>query len=341
MSLVQVPETPASTPPRLAYCCPACRGELAWGAGAGTCAGCGQTAAVYADRLHVFLACDSPSTRAVLEWPDDFVVGMRDWLAAIDRKDPLAPAVAAELRRRGVVDAGGGLTTLGRWMKYNYDGMEWHERDERLRSFADVSGLGPEARVLDVGCAAGQALFALDGRRPQERYGIDIDPDGLALGCRLAALRGHDVRFACATAHALPFPDRYFSHIICRGAINYMHQRRALGEIVRVLRPGGFLTVRVERFWHDVHCVTHPRGWKDFVCRSRDLGLGVVHALTGWQPVPGVGRLTVGRGFVTAGWLRRSLRPLGCEVQHVEFEPHCTHWLGMPTQMTLRVWRRA
>jgi ubiquinone/menaquinone biosynthesis C-methylase UbiE len=45
-----------------------------------------------------------------------------------------------------------------------------------------------------------------------------------------------------ADAHALPFPDASFDTVVCTFALRAIpDERRAVGEMTRVLRPGGLL----------------------------------------------------------------------------------------------------
>src|SRR3990167_3687748 len=43
----------------------------------------------------------------------------------------------------------------------------------------------------------------------------------------------------------LPFRAQLFDVVICRIALPYMDNRRALGEMARVLRPGGILLLKI------------------------------------------------------------------------------------------------
>jgi len=46
-------------------------------------------------------------------------------------------------------------------------------------------------------------------------------------------------------AEALPFPDRYFDHAVCLGALLYFHDvKRAMEELRRVVKPGGHVIIR-------------------------------------------------------------------------------------------------
>jgi SAM-dependent methyltransferase len=143
--------------------------------------------------------------------------------------------------------------------------------------------------------------------------GVDQDAAALALGYRLSEAAGIEVTLARASAYGLPFRDATFDIVMTRVALNYMHQKTALAEMIRVLRPGGQLFCRVEGPLHDLKGLADVRSVRGLLCRSRDFGYGVIHALLGWQPIPG-SLLTGGRAFSTAARLSRILSELGCGV---------------------------
>jgi ubiquinone/menaquinone biosynthesis C-methylase UbiE len=98
-------------------------------------------------------------------------------------------------------------------------------------------------RGLDVGCGPGQFTILLAERvRQVEMWGIDLAPTMIELA------RGHAARssaaarlhFEVADVARLPFPDDHFDAVMSSGSIKHWpDQRKALGEIHRVLAPGG------------------------------------------------------------------------------------------------------
>lgn len=72
--------------------------------------------------------------------------------------------------------------------------------------------------------------------------GIDFSPAMLALARQRAAQLGRTADLREADALALPFPDASFDTVICTFALCAVpDDRRAAGEMSRVLRPGGLL----------------------------------------------------------------------------------------------------
>jgi SAM-dependent methyltransferase len=94
--------------------------------------------------------------------------------------------------------------------------------------------LGPERPVLDVGCGPGVDLLGLG----PDAVGVD----GSLVMCRAAAGRGH--RVCQGDAHALPFADGCFAGVRADRVLQHLADPvRALGELVRVSRPGGRVVV--------------------------------------------------------------------------------------------------
>jgi SAM-dependent methyltransferase len=234
------------------------------------------------------------------------------------KDDPLPSTESTSFQAAGIFDEKLRLTGLGSKLAYHLREFRRQAGEDGVpQAILDRAELGPSARVLDVGCGAGQTLILLKDREPAERVGLDIDLDSLALGCRLADEAKQEVAFVRGAATALPFPDGYFSHVLSRVTLNYVHQRAALAEQVRVLRPGGFLYCRAEGPGYDLLRLTGVRRIRPFVSFLYDALLGFGLAATGCQAEPG--RFpAAGRAFATVGRLTRSLRRLGCVVIHAK-----------------------
>jgi SAM-dependent methyltransferase len=282
----------------------------------------------------------------ILKWSDRFIANVDTWLLALQAGTPLTVEALAELKDNGLVGGNGRPTSLALRLTQALLRREWQAGDEQFQGLMEAAGLGPGAHVLDVGCSIGHTLCFLAAYHPAESIGVDVDLEALALGCRLAKRSGREIGLVHATGYSLPLADRSFSHVICRNSLTYMHQARALSEMIRVLKPGGYLYLRFEIFWYDLQILRHAPGLREFACRVRDLHLGLLSAVSGRQPTPG-GRWRGGRAFATARSLKVLLRRLDCRVARVEESIRCPTCFGRPTQTTLLaqkargVWIRA
>ncbi|MET8545423.1 class I SAM-dependent methyltransferase [Kitasatospora sp. NPDC004799] len=108
------------------------------------------------------------------------------------------------------------------------------------------AGLGDRsAEVLDCACGIGTQAIGLAalGHRVT---GTDLSPVAAARATAEAAERGLRLPTAAADMRELPFPDERFDVVVCAdNALPHLltaeDVRTALGEMRRVLRPGGLL----------------------------------------------------------------------------------------------------
>jgi ubiquinone/menaquinone biosynthesis C-methylase UbiE len=101
------------------------------------------------------------------------------------------------------------------------------------------------ALFLDAGCGVGYHTLAL-ARRRFRCVGVDISETvlGQARDHLARSGLGDRVRFQCDSLEQLSFADGTFDAVHCRGVL--MHVPRweaALGQLCRVLRPGGRIVV--------------------------------------------------------------------------------------------------
>jgi ubiquinone/menaquinone biosynthesis C-methylase UbiE len=101
----------------------------------------------------------------------------------------------------------------------------------------------PQVRsFLEVGCGNGFVLAELHARRPDLRIaGTDLHPDGL----RTARVRLPHVPLVQADACHLPIAGQYDAVGIFDVLEHIDDDRRVLGELFRVVRPGGALLITV------------------------------------------------------------------------------------------------
>lgn len=103
------------------------------------------------------------------------------------------------------------------------------------------------ARILDAGCGTGLLTLALLRvlRRPAEITAVDLSGRSLQTARRAVRKHAHDPRhktsFVRANALSLPFPDDSFDLVVTSGVLEYLPLREGLGELARVLAPGGHL----------------------------------------------------------------------------------------------------
>lgn len=102
---------------------------------------------------------------------------------------------------------------------------------------------GDPARVLDVATGTGDLAIAIAHALPGvEVTGIDLSEQMLSIGAKKAA--GFPITLQTGDACALSFDDGSFDAVSAAfGVRNFEDVERGVGEMARVLRPGGSMVV--------------------------------------------------------------------------------------------------
>jgi ubiquinone/menaquinone biosynthesis C-methylase UbiE len=117
---------------------------------------------------------------------------------------------------------------------------------EATDALIEVARILPGLIILAIASGTVEPAFTLakavgpDGRV----IATDLAPDMLAAAEENARGDGLANLSSQADAHALPFPDESFDRVTCRFGVMYFAEvGQALGEIRRVLRPGGLIAL--------------------------------------------------------------------------------------------------
>jgi SAM-dependent methyltransferase len=125
--------------------------------------------------------------------------------------------------------------------------------------FIDLGGLGPDEKVLDVGCGIGRMAVPLTEYLSAEGgyWGFDVVKSGIDWCNANIAPKFPNFRFQHSDVHnrhynaagslaareyRFPFPDRFFDFVFVTSVFTHMlppELERYVSEIGRVLRPGG------------------------------------------------------------------------------------------------------
>lgn len=139
------------------------------------------------------------------------------------------------------------------------------------------------ARLLDAGCGTGGLLARLSAMRPDlQLTGLEYDPEAASL----ASEKTPGLTVQVGSVNAMPYADASFDAVVSADVLCHagVDQAAALGELYRVLKPGGRLLLNLPAYqWmasaHDAH-VHNVRRYTAGGARAllRQAGFGTVRS---------------------------------------------------------------
>src|SRR3989344_7255991 len=106
-------------------------------------------------------------------------------------------------------------------------------RSELIKKFINTKR---RARILDLGCGLGSLTQHFKTIKAKV-IGVDISPQSIEYA--KAHVKSANISFLVQSAHDLDFPDNHFDAVIGNGILHHLDLKKALPEILRVLKPGG------------------------------------------------------------------------------------------------------
>lgn len=153
-------------------------------------------------------------------------------------------------------------------------------KQDILLELVDSLFLSSESRVLEIGCGAGFLSLLLAER------GFKVNATDHALAMVEMAKQHVEranmknrIQIGVEDAHRLSFPNESFDLVVGLGVVPCLHDlKKALAELNRVLKPGGYVVLGVDNLWS-----VRLRGCLDFPVFSRSViirALEKLHILT-------------------------------------------------------------
>lgn len=124
--------------------------------------------------------------------------------------------------------------------KEYFDELDWKKletdkwKEEEFKSF-EIKG----KKILEIGYGMGSDHLAL-AKLGAICHGIDITESNLAITEKHLALNGYRSELIVGDAENMPYEDNSFDFVYTFGVIHHTpDMEKAVGEIYRVLKPGG------------------------------------------------------------------------------------------------------
>lgn len=194
------------------------------------------------------------------------------------------------------------------------------------------ANLPVNAAILDAGCGTGGLISRLRGVEAGWRFtGIDFMP----LACELARERcGPGVEIRQASVEALPFPDSSFDAIVSGDVLCQIdHWPIAIGEFLRVVRPGGIVLINVPAYmwlwsYHDESVGTRHRFTRPELVKLLEIAGFRDARATHWNALP-----------FPLVWAKRKLVG-STETSDVKLYPAPVEWVLNATMTVEHAWIR-
>ncbi len=187
------------------------------------------------------------------------------WALATDDTDSL-------LRRR-----------FNRWARQGRgESMEQHHTPI-AEAMWDRMELGPEDRILELGCGEGWACRLMAHRAGPGCSVVGIDISDEMIGRARDKSRSQaNVSFHCGSAEKIPCADGYFTKVVSIEAFYYFErQDEVLRELRRVVKPGGQIYLLMclyrddpkgESWFEDVGLPVHNRSVSEYEAMLKQAG---------------------------------------------------------------------
>jgi len=115
-------------------------------------------------------------------------------------------------------------------------------------------------RVLEIGCGTAVDLYIVANRDKCQSYGIDLSGEALKVASSIGKSFKYKAHFVKGDAFRLPFSDNSFDLVFSQGVLEHLTDDRAAAkEQIRVLKPGGKLTISVPQKYTVYTLVKHAR----------------------------------------------------------------------------------
>jgi arsenite methyltransferase len=114
---------------------------------------------------------------------------------------------------------------------------------EITRELATLCHIEKDSKILDVAAGTGESACYLQENFGSQVVGIDASDHMVERARKKRAERALSVEFQKGDAHSLPFEDNTFDAVISECTTCILDKDRAIREMVRVAKPGGYVGI--------------------------------------------------------------------------------------------------
>lgn len=178
---------------------------------------------------------------------------------------------------------------------------------EITKELAELCHIGKDTKVLDVSSGTGESACFLAEQFGCQVTGVDVSDYMIEKARRKSEARGLTVAFKQGDAHNLPFDNNTFDAVISECTICLLDKERAISEMVKVAKSGGYVGI------HDI-C------WKDDTPEDMKQRLATIEderpeTLDGWKMLFEKAGLkdvvTVDKSSLIPGWGKEIKKKIG------------------------------
>ena len=178
---------------------------------------------------------------------------------------------------------------------------------DTTKELARLCQIGKETSVLEVASGTGESACYLSASLEAHVVGIDSSDYMIERAKKKTEQRNLEIEFEKADAHQLPFGDATFDRAISECTTCLLDKERAIREMARVVKPGGYVGI------HDI-C------WQQDTPEQMKKRLAEIEGespetLEGWKALFEKAGLvdvkTVDKSFLIPTWMKGSRKKLG------------------------------
>ena len=193
---------------------------------------------------------------------------------------------------------------------------------ETTKELADLCKVTENSRLLDVASGTGESIIYLVDKFDCVGIGIDNSSYMIERSKNKVKNQNIDVEFIIGDSHNLPFEDNYFDVIICECTMCIFDKEKAIDEMIRVIKPGGYIGM------HDI-CwkIDTPQYLKT---KLMEIEGEIPETLDEWKSIfvrAGLKNIkAIDKSHIIPSWIKNNKKEIGIKGQFKIFRKVFSKW---------------